>query len=204
MGNINKSFETSVNASLAKYTQFNGQDQLFNTDLFLNAQQKFRFVVLFDDIPTAFISQVDRPSYAIETREYNLLDHVVRYPVRVKWEQISLTIKEVFGGNTMGTVGNNLMNKLLAHSYYYPDDILPGEASPFGTRNLTKENLNGALGNMKIVSLKPDGSIFETWTIYNGMITSVKFSNQNYSEDSLTDISLTVQYDWARLELGQI
>mgnify|MGYP003136194382 FL=1 len=203
MTNINKSFATNVASALAKYNQFNGQYQLFNYDLFLNAQQKFRFVVLLNNIPTAFISQVDRPSYAIETRDYNLLDHVVRYPVRVKWEQITLTIKEIFGGDTLGTVGNNLMNKLLAHSYNYPDSIVPSSPQ-FGTKNLSKQNLNGALGEMKILSLRPDGTVFETWTIYNGMITSVKFSNHAYSDEGLTDVSLTIQYDWARLELGQV
>ena len=202
MGNVYKSFGTSTLANIDKYTTFNGQAQLFNEDLFINAQQKFRFLVLVDDIPAAYISRIDRPSYAIETQEYILLDHVVRYPVRVKWEQISLTVKEIFGGQTVGSVGNNLMNKLLAHAYYYPDDIIDGGATPYGTRNLSKENLKRALGDLKIVSVRPDGSIFETWTIYNGMITGIKFSDNTYSDDSLTDATLTIQYDWARLQLG--
>jgi hypothetical protein len=56
---------------------------------------------------------------------------------------------------------------------------------------------------MKIVSLRPDGSTFETWTIYNGMITDLKFSDHSYSDEGLTDITITVQYDWAKLELAQ-
>lgn len=203
MRNINKTYSQNVSVGLVKYTQFNGQDLLFNEDMFFNAQQKFRFLVLFDGIPTAYISRVDRPSYSIETREYNLLDHTVRYPVKVKWNQISITIKEIFEGQTIGTVGNNLMNKLLAHSYNYPDSIPPSEISPFGTKNISKENLNRALGNMQILSLRPDGSVFETWTVYNGMITEVKFSDHSYSDEGLTDITLTIQYDWARLDLGQ-
>jgi len=205
--------------NIAKYTVFDGQSQLFNEDLQLYAQQKFRFVALIDGIPAFYISQIDRPSYVVETQEHVLLDHVVRYPIKVKWEQISFTIKEICDGNTVGSVGGNIMAKLLAHSYYYPDDvntsknlgILSTIANPldtardaaFGIRNLTKENLTRALGNLKIVSLKPDGSTFETWTIYNGMITGVKFSPNSYSDEGLTDISVTVQYDWAKLELGQ-
>ena len=205
--------------NIAKYTVFDGQSQLFSRDLQFNAQQKFRFVALIDDIPAFYISRIDRPSYTVQTQEHTLLDHVVRYPVRVKWDQISFTIKEIYGGDTVGSVGGNVMAKLLAHSYYYPDDVNTSAGSSaltailnpldatrdaaFGTRNLTKENLTRALGNLKIVSLKPDGSTFETWTIYNGMITAVKFSENSYSDDSLTDVTVTVQYDWAKLELGQ-
>ena len=205
--------------NIPKYTVYNRQSQLFPQDLAINAQQKFRFIAVIDNIPAFYISRIERPSYTIQTQEHVLLDHVVRYPVKVKWEQISFTIREIFGGETVGSVGANVMNKLLAHSYYYPDevnsddgsavlDLLGGDALGatrdriFGVRNLTKENLTRALGNLKILSLRPDGSIFESWTIYNGMITSVKFSDNSYSEDGLTDISVTVQYDWAKLELG--
>jgi len=206
--------------NIPKYTVFDGQSQLFRNDLEVYAQQKFRFVALIDNIPAFYISRIDRPSYTVSTVEHILLDHVVRYPVRVKWDQISFTVREIFDGQTVGSVGGNVMAKLLAHSYYYPDDVNVAEgfgsvlstiASPldavrdstFGTRNLTKENLTRALGNLKIVALKPDGTTFETWTIYNGMITSVKFSDNSYSEEGLTDINITVQYDWAKLELGQ-
>ena len=205
--------------NIAKYTVFDGQSQLFRNDLEVYAQQKFRFVALIDNIPAFYISRIDRPSYTVSTVEHVLLDHVVRYPVRVKWDQISFTIREIYDGQTVGSVGGNVMAKLLAHSYYYPDDVntsnglgvLSAIANPldaardaaFGTRNLTKENLTRALGNLKIVALKPDGTTFETWTIYNGMITSVKFSDNSYSDEGLTDINVTVQYDWAKLELGQ-
>lgn len=204
--------------NIAKYTIFDGQSQLFSPDLVVNAQQKFRFVALIDNIPAFYISQIERPSYTVDTQEHILLDHVVRYPVRVKWEQINFTVKEIFGGETVGSVGGNIMNKLLAHAYYYPDDVnsdagsraLQAITNPLGavrdgtlgTRNLTKENLVRSLGELKIVSLKPDGTIFETWTIFNGMITSVKFSQNSYSDEGLTDINVTVQYDWAKLELG--
>lgn len=218
MADLAPNFTTNVLKSISKYTAFNEQSQLHDLDLILNAQQQHRFVVLMDDIPPFYISQVDRPSYDIQTVEHILLDHVVRYPVRVKWSQISINIKEIYGGNTVGSVGGNIMNKLLAHSYYYPDDVISSQGSSilsaivnplgtardslYGTRNLTKENLTKAVGNIKILSLKEDGTAFETWTIYNAMITSVKFSQNSYGSEDLTDVNLTVQYDWAKLQLG--
>jgi len=218
MVDLAPNFTTNVISSITKYTAFNAQSQLYNFDLILNAQQQFRFIALIDDIPPFYVSQIDRPSYEIQTTEHVLLDHVMRYPIRVKWSQITLNIKEVYGGDTIGSVGGNIMNKLLAHAYYYPDDVITSKAAgllsaitnplgeirdrTFGTRNLTKENLVKSLGNIKILALRADGTAFETWTIYNGMITSVKFSQNSYGGEALTDVNLTIQYDWAKLRLG--
>ena len=218
MADLAANFTSNVISSISKYSAFNEQSQLHDLDLILNAQQQHRFVVLMDDIPPFYVGQIDRPSYDIAVKEHTLLDHVMRYPVRVKWSQINLTIKEIYGGDTVGSVGGNIMNKLLAHSYYYPDDVITSQASGilsaitnplgalrdeiYGTRNLTKENLVKSLGKLQILALKADGTAFETWTIYNGMIAGVKFSQNSYNGEALTDVNLTIQYDWAKLQLG--
>ena len=219
MANERQNFTNQTLSNLQKYSQtFSAQSKLSSENVFVGAQQAFRFFLLINDLPAAFITQVDRPSYTVQTQEHMLLDHVVRYPIRVKWEPISFTIREIFN-ETGGSVGGNILNKLLAQSYYYPDDVNGADAPQaltnvvnpalaardlvYGTKNLSKENLVKALGNIKIVSLDPDGNIFESWEIFNGMITSVKFSQLQYSSDALTDIGITVEYDWAKLNLRQ-
>ena len=219
MANERQNFTSRTLSNLQKYSQtFDGQSRLATDNIFVGAQQSFRFFLLINDIPSAYISQVDRPSYTVATQEHLLLDHVVRYPVRVKWEPISLTIKEIFN-ESGGSVGGNILNKLLAQSYYYPDDVNSADAPQsltnvinpslaardlvFGTKNLSKENMIRALGNVKIVSLDPDGNTFESWEIFNGMITSVDFSQLQYSDDSLTNITIRLEYDWAKLTLRQ-
>tara|TARA_R110001583_G_scaffold15218_9_gene62857 strand:+ start:54 stop:713 length:660 start_codon:yes stop_codon:yes gene_type:complete len=219
MANERQNFTSRTLSNLQKYSQtFDGQSRLASDNIFVGAQQSFRFFLLINDIPSAYITQVDRPSYTVQTQEHMLLDHVVRYPVRVKWEPISLTIREIFN-ESGGSVGGNILNKLLAQSYYYPDDVNSADAPQsltnvvnpslaardlvFGTKNLSKENMIRALGNVKIVSLDPDGNTFESWEIFNGMITSVDFSQLQYSDDSLTNITIRLEYDWAKLTLRQ-
>tara|TARA_R100001460_G_scaffold30095_1_gene59446 strand:+ start:362 stop:1021 length:660 start_codon:yes stop_codon:yes gene_type:complete len=219
MANERQNFTSRTLSNLQKYSQtFDGQSRLASENIFVGAQQSFRFFLLINDIPSAYITQVDRPSYTVQTQEHLLLDHVVRYPVRVKWEPISLTVREIFNENG-GSVGGNILNKLLAQSYYYPDDVNSADAPQsltnvvnpslaardlvFGTKNLSKENMIRALGNVKIVSLDPDGNTFESWEIFNGMITSVDFSQLQYSDDSLTNITIRLEYDWAKLTLRQ-
>ena len=219
MANERQNFTSRTLSNLQKYSQtFDAQSRLAIDNIFVGAQQSFRFFLLINDIPSAYITQVDRPSYTVQTQEHLLLDHVVRYPVRVKWEPISLTVREIFNENG-GSVGGNILNKLLAQSYYYPDDVNSADAPQsltnvtnpslaardllFGTKNLSKENMIRALGNVKIVSLDPDGNTFESWEIFNGMITSVDFSQLQYSDDSLTNITIRLEYDWAKLTLRQ-
>jgi len=219
MANERQNFTSRTLSNLQKYSQtFDAQSRLASDNIFVGAQQSFRFFLLINDIPSAYITQVDRPSYTVQTQEHLLLDHVVRYPVRVKWEPISLTVREIFNENG-GSVGGNILNKLLAQSYYYPDDVNSADAPQsltnvvnpslaardlvFGTKNLSKENMIRALGNVKIVSLDPDGNTFESWEIFNGMITSVDFSQLQYSDDSLTNITIRLEYDWAKLTLRQ-
>ena len=219
MANERQNFTNRTLSNLQKYSQnFSGQSKLATENIYVGAQQAFRFFLLINDLPAAFITQVDRPSYTIQTQEHMLLDHVVRYPIRVKWEPISFTIREIFNEDG-GSVGGNILNKLLAQSYYYPDDVNSADAPQsltnvnnpslaardlvFGTKNLSKENLIRALGNVKIVSLDPDGNTFESWEVFNGMITSVDFSQLQYSDDSLTNITIRLEYDWAKLTLRQ-
>jgi|TARA_R110002020_G_scaffold14313_3_gene50802 hypothetical protein len=218
MAHSRKNFTNTTLSNIDKYSRSNGQTKLFDQDMFTSAQQKFRFYMLINDLPAAYITQVNRPSYTVETQEHILLDHVVRYPIKVKWEPISFTIREIFNRDG-GSVAGNILNKLLARSYYYPDNVnssdgvqdllsvndpaLAASDSIYGTKNLSKENLSKALGSVKIISLDPNGNTFESWEIFNGMITSVKFSDLSYSDDGLTDINITIQYDWAKLTLRQ-
>ena len=219
MASTKRSFGTKLISDSQRYSpNFNGQNSLKQSTMFTSAQQQHRFYLLINDLPSAYITQVDRPSYTIQTQEQTLLDHVVRYPIRVKWEPINFTIREILD-NVDGTVASNLMNKLLAQSYYYPDNVNNADAvaalsatpnpqiaandAIYGLKNLSKENLVRALGSVKIVSLDPDGNAVETWELFNAMIVSVKFSNLNYSGEALTDIAVGIQYDWAKLSLGQ-
>ena len=218
MSNSKQSYGNRILSTNQKYSSlYNGQNPIKQDSMFVAAQQQHRFYLLIDNIPAAYITQVDRPSYTIQTQEQLLLDHVVRYPIRVKRDPINFTIREILD-NSNGTVGANLMNKLLAQSYYYPDNVntaaavqsldavgnpqLAANEAVYGTKNVTKENLVRALGNIKILLLDPDGTAVETWEVFNAMIVGLKFSTLSYSGEALTDIAVSVQYDWAKLSLG--
>ena len=226
--------------NVAKYSLFSGQVELQPSAIQTNAQQKHRFYLFVDGIPAAYIVNVDRPGYSIQTEEHLLLDYPLHFPVRVKWDPISFSIREVFSSRgsgdlfspgffsmeslqqtPIGSVASNMMAKLLGHSYVPPNRIPAAGSSTtatvlsaitrpmdtardaiYGNKNLSKENLTKSLGEIKIVSLNGAGDVYESWTIHNGMITNLKFSQLGYGGEDLTEISVTVNYDWATYRFG--
>jgi len=46
-------------------------------------------------------------------------------------------------------------------------------------------------------------NVLEKWTLNNPFLKKVDFGNLDYSADELVDISMTIRYDWAALELPE-
>jgi len=69
MANERQNFTNKTLSNLQKYSQtFSGQSKLTSANIFVGAQQAFRFYLLIDDLPAAYITQVDRPSYIVQTQ----------------------------------------------------------------------------------------------------------------------------------------
>ena len=45
--------------------------------------------------------------------------------------------------------------------------------------------------------LNDEGVEIETWTLNNAFIKSVSFSDLDYANEDLREITMTVRYDWA-------
>ena len=59
----------------------------------------------------------------------------------------------------------------------------------------------GALGIVTITQIDSDGNPLETWTLWNSFIEDVKFGDSlSYGDDELNEVSVTLKYDWARVE----
>jgi len=65
---------------------------------------------------------------------------------------------------------------------------------------MSKAKAAGALGTVIITQIDSDGNPLETWTLWNSFMTEVKYGDLAYGEDDLTEMSITLKYDWARVE----
>ena len=66
---------------------------------------------------------------------------------------------------------------------------------------MSKAKSDNALGTVIITQIDSDGKDLETWTLWNAFITDLKFGDTlAYGDENLTELSVTLKYDWARVE----
>lgn len=129
---------------------------------------------------------VDKPSFEINSNEYQLINHKFKYPGIATWKPISLTVVDV------GSTIDSLYKELLSMGYQNPSDG--------AMKGLTKD-YKGLLNQVTIEHLEGlNGKTVETWTIYGAFITSLSTSKLDYSNDDLSEITIEISYDYAEFE----
>ena len=86
------------------------------------------------------------------------------------------------------------LSDIVVQSGYTP----PADSNALST--MSKAKAAGALGSVIITQIDSNGGPLETWTLWNSFITEVKYGDLEYGGDDLTELSLTLKYDWARVE----
>jgi hypothetical protein len=157
-------------------------------------QQSYRFILMIEGFDAAYITNVSRPSYNINTRAFKLLNWTFNYPMELKWNTINFTLREIFDRDLFNTSVGVFMDKLGHLSWANPNEV-----SMFQPKDLDKRNLINGLGPVRIKMLDPDGVIYEEWELINAMVTDMKPTDMNYSSDDLSGIAITLTYDYARL-----
>ena len=75
----------------------------------------------------------------------------------------------------------------------------PTDTTSLGT--ISKAKAASALGAVTITQIDSDGNPIETWTLWNPFIQDVKYGDSlDYTNTELTEVSITLRYDWARIE----
>jgi hypothetical protein len=149
---------------------------------------------------------VDRPSYTISSNPHQFFNHTFHYPGRIEWNSISLTLVDPVNPN-----GAKILYEYLSSiGIEKPTSI----NAAIGT-TITKESATSALGNLVIkemgarltretASRQPETVVIGNWQFLNAYLTDVNFGSQDYGSEDMVEISLTVQYDWAEYQRGDV
>ena len=159
-------------------------------------KRKFRFKVSItgltgteaDGSTVWFAKTATKPSFQVAAAEHKYLNHTFYYPGTVTWQDVTITLVDP----TSPDVADAFGAIMAAAKYGIPDDD-----SSFTT--MTKSSAAGALGSVVITQLDGDGGAIETWTLHNAFITEFKFGDLEYGGDDLTELSMTLKYDWATM-----
>jgi hypothetical protein len=146
--------------------------------------------------PIWWAKTVDTPSYEVTSVEHSFFDNTFKFPGRVKWNDVKMTLVDPITPNAVQAT-----NQIILNSGYYIKDKDTADKD-FGKKptSITKSAAVSATGVVMIEILNGAGAPVETWTLKNPFITNVSFSNLDYSNDDMRTIDLTWRYDWAECE----
>jgi len=162
-------------------------------------KRQFRFYVEFQGINAAqggavlwYAKTAAKPSFTVEAVQHNYLNHVFNYPGKVTWGDVTVTLVDPVEPDMAATLAD-----ILVQSGYSP----PTDATTDSMGSISKAKAAAALGTVVITQIDSDGGELEKWTLWNSFITDVKFGDSlQYGTDDLTEMSVTLKYDWARIE----
>jgi len=159
-------------------------------------KRKFRFIVEFQGIQSSqggaqlwYAKNSGKPAFKIETVDHSFLNHKFHYPGTVTWEDIDITIVDPVEPDLAATLSD-----ILVQSGYTPP------ANPNSLGSISKAKAVGALGAVTITQLDSDGKALEKWTLWNAMIIGVSYGDLEYGSDDITEMTINLKYDWARVE----
>jgi hypothetical protein len=154
--------------------------------------RKFRFKIQFGTESNDIIwwaKSVTQPSPDISMSEYQLINHKIKYPGIVTWNDIDITIVDI------GDKGKQFYDLLLTFGYNPPTD--KQGATNNGKDGIVKEQFAQQVFNIQ--KFDSMGKKIEEWDLINPFIKAVKYGDLDYSSDELLEVTLTVAYDSATL-----
>ena len=151
----------------------------------------FRFKVSMGDLGQLWMAKkADRPTLSITESSHDFLNHKFYWPARAEWNEVSITLVDP----VLPDIASTLLS-FMQNSGYKPI------ASPEGPNALSSISKSGAMtqtGDITVQQIDANGNALETWLLKQAWIKEVDFSELDYSNDDLSEITLKLRYDWAQ------
>jgi len=166
----------------------------------IEPKRQFRWLLYIAGMPQFIVKDVKKPSFTVASTPHDFINYKFHYPGRVEWQDIQVTIVDPVQPDSTAS----LVNILEAAGYVLPDEYTSQANEP---RTISKQSFVDAMGGqIQLVQFgantgAQEENVLEKWTINNPFLTNVDFGNLSYSSDELVNISMTIKYDWANLEL---
>lgn len=163
-------------------------------------KRKFRWKVAFGGISEGnnlqvggtggilwFAKTVTKPEVTVGDVEHKFIGHTFKFPGSVTWNDIEVTLVDPASPDA----SKQTLDLLHGAGYRTPD------TAEDALNTISKGGATEALGTFTIFQLDSNGNTIERWDLHNPFITKVGFGDLDYGSDDLSEISLTIKYDWA-------
>lgn len=168
----------------------------------IEPKRTFRWLLYIAGMPQFIVKDVKKPSFTVASTSHDFINYKFHYPGRVEWQDIQVTIVDPVQPDSTAS----LVRILEAAGYVLPDEFTSQANEP---RTISKQAFVDAMGGqIQLVQFGANTgaqqqNVLEKWTLNNPFLTNVDFGSLNYTSDDLVNISMTIKYDWAYLELPE-
>ena len=172
-------------------------------------KRSYRFLVYVGGFEPWIAKKATKPSFTISESEHTYINHKFYYPGRVEWNTVDVSFVDPAQPDTT----QSIYDILISSGYLPPED-------QNDLRTISKQASVAALGKVRIqmigdqfqgtgdtqtnssglVSpLASSSEVLEEWILYNAWLKEVKFGDLDYTNDELVELTMTLRYDYAKL-----
>jgi|688.fasta_scaffold856729_1 hypothetical protein len=169
-------------------------------------KRNFRWYMLFGGTETDIalsdfvyaLKKVDLPKASIKETEHQYLNHKFYYPGRLEWQTINITMASV----TQTDAGEALY-RALQKAGYGPPNAVEANSTGNGRETISKGKFKKVLGeNIEIKQINSFGNVLSSFQLFNPFFTEVSWGSLDYTSEDITELSMTVRYDYAKYVIG--
>jgi hypothetical protein len=135
------------------------------------------------------LKKCDKPGLSVSEVEHKYMNHTFYYPGRVTWNEITMTLADVYTDSESST-GLKVLNTIAGGGYGIPDS----DAATF----ICKQNMVYTNFTIKQFACNT-GEVVETFELQNAWIKDLKLGTLDYASEDPIDVELTIKYDWCTI-----
>lgn len=146
-----------------------------------------------------FAKTVSKPEMTVGDTEHKWYGHTFKYPGSISWNDCELTLVDPVSPDA----AKQTLGVLHAAGYRAPDSAYKDIGENVDAfMSMAKGGATAALSPFIIEQLDANGGVIEKWQLHNPFVSKVGFNDLDYGSDDLSEISMTVKYDWADWSSG--
>ena len=162
---------------------------------------RYKFILGADGLGNTlqefFVKTATMPKANISTIEHSYFDYNLKFPGRLTWDPISVTL--VAPSNGANDPTDVLYQLIRSAGYVFPNEP-QARTSSLSKAGFTKA---GRMPNPAIELLDGNGKTIERWVLKNAFLTSVDYGGSlDYTSDEMLELTIEISFDWAEREIG--
>jgi ribosomal protein S16 len=170
-------------------------------------KRNFRFRVQIEGLATAqgitvanlwYAKKAGKPNFTVTESKHSYLNHTYYWPGRVEWQTVTITFVDpvqTSPGDDVSTSTVHALSKIFEEIGYNP----PNSAAEEQMKTQSKFKSVSKLGTIQVMQLDSEGTVIESWKLWNPFIKKITYGELDYENDDLTQIEVEFRYDWAEL-----